>query len=62
MAGFGQVETPPTAICPSCMQPTTGTKVGTVGNHGFGSVPRQGLVPACENPQCSEGQKNLAAK
>ena len=59
--GFGNSTEPDgSGICSACLKPKEGRKQGPVGGYGFGNVSRTGTVAVCVNPNCQEGQKNLA--
>jgi hypothetical protein len=49
-------------ICPFCREEKTGTITGEVGGGGWCGQKKEGIVACCINPNCSEGQKNLAKK
>ncbi len=57
---FGQEERP--ELCYQCHTPKQGTTIGKVGGVGWCSPAREGLIPACINPDCAIGRQNLERK
>lgn len=56
---FGQ-STERREICFCCKKEKTGSKIGKINGVGWGALEREGPVQICVNPNCHEGQKNLA--
>ena len=43
----------------ACRKPKKGSRQRKIRGGGF-QDPRQGLVPVCINPECAQGQQNIA--